>query len=221
MQCSRCQLENPTSHKFCRECGTPLAPLEGGTQIDLSYAAMQRSLREALEQQTATSDVLRIIASSQTDIQPVFAAIAERAVRLCGARFGRVYRYDGALIHMVAAYGLRAVGLAEVHRVFPRPASDDTIAGRVISTRQPVVVRDIENEPSVPALSRRMITALETRSQVTIPMLRAGEAIGAMTLGWAEPEAFDEQQIALLRTFADQAVIAIENVRLFTELQVR
>ena len=175
----------------------------------------------ALEQQTATSDVLRIIASSPTDIQPVFAAIAERAVRLCGARFGRVYRYDGALIHMVAAYGLRAVGLAEVHRVFPRPASDDTIAGRVISTRQPVVVRDIENEPSVPALSRRMITALETRSQVTIPMLRAGEAIGAMTLGWAEPEAFDEQQIALLRTFADQAVIAIENVRLFTELQVR
>jgi GAF domain-containing protein/anti-sigma regulatory factor (Ser/Thr protein kinase) len=175
----------------------------------------------ALEQQTATSDVLRIIASSPTDIQPVFAAIAERAVRLCGARFGRVYRYDGELVHMVAAYGLHAVGLAEVHRVFPRPASDDTIAGRVISTRQPVVVRDIENEPTVPALSRRMITALQTRSQVTIPMLRAREAIGAMTLGWAEPEAFDEQQIALLRTFADQAVIAIENARLFTELQVR
>jgi GAF domain-containing protein len=66
-----------------------------------------------------------------------------------------------------------------------------------------------------------MIKALETRSQVTIPMLRAGEPIGAMTLGWAEPEAFDEQQIALLKTFADQAVIAVENVRLFKELQAR
>ena len=66
-----------------------------------------------------------------------------------------------------------------------------------------------------------MIQALGTRSQITIPMLRAGEPIGAMTLGWAEPEAFDEQQIALVKTFADQAVIAIENVRLFTELGAR
>jgi GAF domain-containing protein len=181
--------------------------------------AAHAQVTEALEQQTATSEILRVISSSPTDVQPVFDVIVERAVRLCGARFGRVYRYDGSLLHMVAGYGLGAVGLDVVQQVFPRPASDETIVGRVILTREPALMRDIEREEGVPALSRRMIEALETRSQVTIPMLRAGAAIGAMTLGWAEPEAFDEQQIALLKTFADQAVIAIENVRLFKELE--
>jgi GAF domain-containing protein len=176
---------------------------------------------ETLEQQTATAEILRVISSSPTDVQPVFDVIVTRAVHLCGARFGRVYRFDGSVIHMVAGHGLSPVGLGEVQRIFPRPASDDTIVGRVILSRQPVFVRDIEREEEVPALSRKMIQALGTRSQLTIPMLRAGEPIGAMTLGWAEPEAFDEQEIALVKTFADQAVIAIENVRLFTELEGR
>jgi len=189
--------------------------------IAIENARLFNETKEALEQQTATSEILRVMSSSPTDVQPVFDVIVERAVRLCGARFGRVYRYDGDVIHMVAGYGLGAAGLGEVQRVFPRPASDDTIVGRVILTRQPALIRDIEHEEGVPALSRRMIEALETRSQVTIPMLRTGQPIGAITLGWAEPEAFDEQQIALLRTFADQAVIAIENVRLFKELEAR
>jgi GAF domain-containing protein/anti-sigma regulatory factor (Ser/Thr protein kinase) len=176
---------------------------------------------ETLEQQTATAEILRVISSSPTDVQPVFDVIVERAVRLCGARFGRVYRFDDGVIHMVAGHGLSPVGLGTVQQVFPRPASDDTIVGRVILSRQPAFIRDIEREEGVPALSRQMIQALETRSQVTIPMLRAGEPIGALTLGWAEPEAFDEQQIALVKSFADQAVIAIENVRLFTELGAR
>ncbi len=178
-----------------------------------------RDLTESLEQQTATSEILRVISSSPTDVQPVFDVIVERAVRLCGARFGRVYSCDGDVINMVAGYGLVAAGLSEVQRVFPRPVSDDTVVGRVIRTRHLALIRDIERAEGVPALSRRMIDALETRSQVTVPMLRAGEPIGAMTIGWAEPDAFDEQQITLLETFADQAVIAIENVRLFTELQ--
>jgi len=173
--------------------------------IAIENVRLFNETKEALEQQTATAEILRVISSSPTDVQPVFDVIVERAVHLCGARFGRVYRIDGGVIHMVAGYGLSAVGLGEVQRTFPRPASDDTIAGRVILTRQPVFIRDIEREEGVPALSRGMIKALETRSQVTIPMLRAGEPIGAMTLGWAEPEAFDEQQIALLQTFADQA----------------
>src|SRR5207245_9715381 len=105
------------------------------------------------------------------------------------------------------------------HRVFPRPASADTILGRVILARRPALIRDIEREEGVPALSRRMIEALGTRSQVTIPMLRAGEPIGAVTIGWAEPDAFDDQQIALVQGFAAQAVIAIENVRLFRALE--
>ncbi len=189
--------------------------------IAIENARLFNETKEALDHQTATSEILRVISSSPTDVQPVFDVIVERAVRLCGARFGRVYRYDGDVIHMVAGYGLGAAGLREVQRVFPRPASDDTIVGRVILTRQPALIRDIEREERVPALSRRMIEALETRSQVTIPMLRTREPIGAITLGWAEPEAFDEQQIALLQTFADQAVIAIENVRLFKELEAK
>jgi GAF domain-containing protein len=173
--------------------------------------------KESLERQTATAEILKVIASSPNDVQPVFQVIVESAVRLCGARFGRVYRYDGSVIQMVASHGLSSGGLGQVQKVFPRPAAEDTIAGRVILARRPYFVKDIQADDSVPALSRQMIEALGTRSQVTIPVLRAGESIGAITMGWAEPDAFDDQQVALLQTFADQAVIAIENVRLFNE----
>ncbi len=197
-------------------------------QLRESYANLEhkveertRELTEALEQQTATSEILGVISSSPTDVQPVFEVIVERAVRLCGGRFGRVYRYDGNLIHVVARHGVSAAGAEELQRVFPRPATEDTIVGRVITTRQAAYVTDIDRAEGVPLLSRQMIEALGTRSQVTVPMLRAGEPIGAMTIGWAEPDGFGEQQIALLQTFANQAVIAIENVRLFKELEAR
>ena len=101
--------------------------------------------------------------------------------------------------------------------MFPRPAADDTTAGRAIQSRRPNFVADIKSDQSVPPLSRQMIEALGTRSQVTVPMLRRGEPIGAITVGWADPGAYGDQQVALLQTFADQAVIAIENVRLFNE----
>jgi signal transduction histidine kinase/putative methionine-R-sulfoxide reductase with GAF domain len=185
--------------------------------IAIENARLFNETKESLERQTATADILRVISSSPTDVQPVFDVIVERAVRLCGARFGRVYQHDGSLIHMVASYGLSAIGLGEVQRVFPRPADDDTIAGRVIVSRQPYFMQDIEQDAAVPELSRKMIQALGTRSQVTIPMLRAGESIGAITVGWEAPAGYDERRIELLRTFADQAVIAIENVRLFNE----
>ena len=197
-------------------------------QLRESYANLEhkveertRELTEALEQQTATSEILGVISSSPTDVQPVFDVIVERAVRLCGGHFGRVYRYNGDLIHVVARHGVSTAGQEELQRVFPRPATDDTIVGRVIMTRQAAYVTDIERAEGVPPLSRQLIEALGTRSQVTVPMLRAGEPIGAMTIGWSEPEGFGEQQIALLQTFANQAVIAIENVRLFKELESR
>jgi GAF domain-containing protein len=185
--------------------------------IAIENARLFNETREALERQTATSDILKVIASSPTDVQPVFDVIVERAVRLCGARMGRVYRYDGELIQLVAGHGLSTPGLEKVQQVFPRPAADDTTAGRAIQSRRPYFVTDIESDHSVPPLSRQMIEALGTRSQVTIPMLRTGEPIGAITVGWAERAAYGEQQVALLQTFADQAVIAIENVRLFNE----
>jgi signal transduction histidine kinase len=173
--------------------------------------------KEALERQTATAEILSVIASSPTNVQPVFEAIVESAVRLCGARFGRVYRYDGSVIEMVASHGLGSAGLGKVQGIFPRPAADDTTVGRAILTRRPYLIKDVDHDEAVPALSRTMMAAIGTRSQVSIPMLRAGAPIGAITMGWDAPAAFNAPQVALLQTFADQAVIAIENVRLFNE----
>jgi len=185
--------------------------------IAIENARLFTEAREALDRQTATADILKVIASSPSNVQPVFDVIVERAVLLCGARMGRVYRYDGDHIQMVAGHGLSAPGRDRVQQVFPRHATDDTIVGQVMRSRLPFFLPDIREDPSIPALSRQMIEALGTRSQVTMPMLLAGEPIGAITVGWAEPRAYKDQQITLLQTFADQAVIAIENVRLFNE----
>jgi signal transduction histidine kinase len=184
-------------------------------QAELSAARDRQE--QALERQTATADILKVIAGSPSDVQPVFEVIVERAVRLCSGHMGRVYRYDGDIIRMVAGYGLSAPGLDRVQQVFPRPAADDTTAGLAIRSRRPYFVADIKSDRSVPPLSRQMIEALGTRSQVTVPMLRAAEPIGAITVGWTDPAAYNDQQVALLQTFADQAVIAIENVRLLNE----
>ena len=185
--------------------------------IAIQNARLFNETKEALERQTATSEILRVIASSPTDVKPVFDVIVESAVRLCGAHMGRIYRTDGRSIELAASSGLSEQGREQVRTVFPRPVDDDTIAGQVLRTRRPFHVADIRTDEHVPPLSRRMVEALGTRSQVTVPMLRAGEPIGAITIGWTEPSAYGEAQVELLRTFADQAVIAIENVRLFNE----
>src|SRR4029077_10643866 len=99
-----------------------------------------------------------------------------RAVRLCGARMGRVYRYDGDLIHLVGGHGLSVPGREGAERPFPRPASDDTIVGRVMLARRPNILADLNEDNSVPELSREMISALGARSQVTMPMLQIGRA---------------------------------------------
>jgi signal transduction histidine kinase/putative methionine-R-sulfoxide reductase with GAF domain len=185
--------------------------------IAIENVRLFNETKAALERQTATAEILKVLASSPSNVQPVFEAIVQNAVRLCGARFGRVYRYDGSVIEMVASHGLNTAGLGKVRQVFPRPAADDTTAGRAILTRQPYFINDIARDDRVPALSRQMMEAIGTRSQVTIPMLRAGAPIGVFTMGWDAPAAFNDAQVALLQTFADQAVIAIENTRLFNE----
>src|SRR6266481_2452796 len=189
--------------------------------IAIENARLFNETREALERQTATADILKVIAGSPTDVQPVFDVIVERAVRLCGARMGRVYRYDGDQIHLVGGHGLSAPGREGAERPFPRPASDDTIVGRVMLSRRPNILADLNEDDTVPPLSRQMISALGARSQVTMPMLLSGKPIGAITLSWTEPRGYTDQQITLLQTFADQAVIAIENVRLFNEVKQR
>jgi two-component system, NtrC family, sensor kinase len=190
-------------------------------EIAIKNARLFSETKEALERQMATADILKVIASSPADVEPVFSIIIERAVRLCGARLGRIYRYDGKLIHMVGDHGLSPPSRGSVKRPFPRPASDDTIVGRVLLSRQPNILADLNEDLTVPPLSREMISSMGARSQVTMPMLLKDEPIGAITLSWTEPHGYNDQQIELLRTFADQAAIAIENARLFEQLQAR
>src|SRR5438552_4563751 len=176
---------------------------------------------EALEQQTATSEILRVISSSPTDAQPVFDTIAESAVRLCDGLLSGVYRFDGDLVHFVAHCNWTGEGLETAHRMYPRAPSRETQVATAIIDRTVVEVRDFENDPGVPAASLPLARALGYRSILVVPMLREGNPIGAIAVARAEPGSFSVKQIELLRTFADQAVIAIENVLLFTELQAR
>jgi two-component system NtrC family sensor kinase len=181
--------------------------------------ARNKALGESLEQQTATSEILQVISSSPTDVQPVFDTIAERVVRLCDGLFSGVYRFDGNRIHFVAHHNWTGEGLEVARRAYPRAPSRETQVATAILDCAVVGVRDFENDPGVPALARSLARAIGYRSDLVVPMLRDGNPVGAIAVARAEPGPFSEKHIALLRTFANQAVIAIENVRLFTELQ--
>ena len=176
-----------------------------------------RELTEALEQQTATAEMLQVISQSPTDVQPVFDAIARSARTLCLGKIGAVFRYQDGLIHLAAAHGATDDALAQVRGRFPVAPGDGTLVGRVIRDRDVVNVADQDNDPRVPAPVRESARVQGVRSQLIVPMLRDGDPIGAVAVSRAEAREFSESQIALLQTFADQAVIAIENVRLFNE----
>jgi signal transduction histidine kinase/putative methionine-R-sulfoxide reductase with GAF domain len=222
MKCRRCQHENRPGAKFCDECGTPLA----GTAHEKPYAELKaenellgHSLSEALQQQTATSGILRVISSSPTDIQPVFDAIAASAVRLCGARIATVFRFDGELIHLIAHHGYTPEALELPRGLFPAPPHAGSVTGRAIMNRAVVHIEDALADGTYPY--QDFARAAEVRSVIAVPLLRDRCPVGAITASRAEPGAFTERQIELLKTFADQAVIAIENVRLFKELEGR
>jgi len=174
---------------------------------------------EALEQQTATSDILRVISSSPTDVQPVFEAICQSAVRLFGAYAGAIVRSDGDMMHLGAVVSPRAEADERYRRLFPRPLDREFATGRAILDRAIVHVPDIERETS--ERNRNLGRDFGYRRMLVVPMLREGDAIGALAVTGREPGQYSDQQIALLKMFADQAVIAIENVRLFKELEAR
>jgi signal transduction histidine kinase len=182
--------------------------------------ASNKDLREALDTQTATSEILRVISSSPTDVQPVFAAIVRSAVRLCGGTISTLYRYDGHLIHFEVTSHPSGIPQSITRGQFPRPADTSSLIGRAIVERTVVNVADMENDPRAnPGIGRVAARQRGFRSMVIVPMFRENQVIGIITVGRAEPGEFSNRDVALLKTFADQAVIAIENVRLFKELE--
>jgi two-component system, NtrC family, sensor kinase len=176
-----------------------------------------QALGESLEQQTATSEILRVISSSPTDLQPVLDAVAESAGRLCEASESAVLRVEGNELVIVAERRSRGdVSIGE--RV---PLARDTVGGRAVLDRISVHVDDITAEPYQFAGGEDLKSRSGLRTMLTVPMLREGVVIGAIGLARTEVRPFTDKQKALVQTFADQAVIAIENTRLFQELESR
>jgi signal transduction histidine kinase len=180
--------------------------------------ARNRDLTEALEQQTATSEILGVISSSPTAIQPVLDTILANALRLCEAYNGGVFRFDGEVFHLAAAANIESEFREELARTPIRPGLETPLR-RVGVERRPIHVTDILHDPdfSPPEIYRRE----GMRTALAIPMLRENTLTGAIAIHRREVRPFSDKQIGLLKTFADQAVIAIENVRLFQELQAR
>jgi signal transduction histidine kinase/putative methionine-R-sulfoxide reductase with GAF domain len=178
--------------------------------------ALKRELKQAWEQQIATSEILRLISSLPTDLQPVFDTIARNAVGLCSALFGAVYRFDGEFLHLAAHHNYNPEVLALELRLYPMRPNREQAVGRAILGRAVVHMEDVLRDSDY---RHEVATTGGWRSMIAVPMFREGAPVGVIWVARAQTGPFPENQVALLKTFADQAVIAIENVRLFQELK--
>jgi GAF domain-containing protein len=182
-------------------------------------AARNDAYSERIAYQAAANDVLKVMSASPGDPQPVFDLIVERARDLCGGYGSTVYQFDGTLIHWRAATGVSddpSVRQA-VQAMYPMRPTREWPAGRAIIDRQVIHIRDFESDPWLTPAMR----GLTVKSSVMVPLMRGGLPIGVVSLGSRELGGFTDTQIELLKTFADQAVIAIENARLFDQVQQR
>jgi GAF domain-containing protein len=185
--------------------------------IAIENTRLFNETEEALERQTATADVLKVIASSPTDLQPVFDAIAERSNRLIGGHATAVYRFVGETVHLISFTSVSAEADATLRASFPRPIKDNPVFGRV---RDGAVLQVADTESAgVGSTARNLGRARGFRSYLWVPLLADKGAIGLISVTRKQPGSFADHHVQLLRTFADQAVIAIENARLFEEVQ--
>ncbi|MGA7739586.1 MAG: GAF domain-containing protein, partial [Pseudolabrys sp.] len=190
--------------------------------IAIENARLLNELRESLQQQTATADVLKVISSSPGELEPVFETMLANATQICGAEFGLLYRSEGDLFRTVSLYGAPPA-FAEQRRLNPmlRPSSG-TALGRVAATKEMVQIPDVQAEPAYQNDPLRRASFLDlagARTVVCVPMLKDNEVVGAISIYRQQVRPFTDKQIALLTNFAAQAVIAIENVRLLNELR--
>ncbi|MGC1745411.1 MAG: GAF domain-containing protein [Pseudolabrys sp.] len=186
--------------------------------IAIENARLLSELRESLQQQTATADVLKVISRSTFDLQTVLDALIESATRLCGATRGHIFQFDGAYLRFAAAYGAWPGFLKhlESHPLRPGPG---TIAGRAAFERRTIHSHDVLQEPGYELMEA--VKQQGYRTVLAVPMLRESNLRGVITILKTNVEPFTPKQIELIETFADQAMIAIENVRLFESVESR
>ena len=185
--------------------------------IAIENTRLLNELRESLEQQTATADVLGVISSSPGELEPVFQEMLKNAVRICDAKFGVLYRFDGAAFHFAAEVGTPSEYLEFNRQRGPFQPVPGSHLERVMLTKRMSHTPD-DAASKIPGIAARLAGA---RTQVIVPMLKEDELIGAIVIYRQEVRPFTDKQIALVQNFAAQAVIAIENTRLLNELRQR
>jgi GAF domain-containing protein len=192
-----------------------LSTIAANLGVALQNALLFDETREALRQQTATAEVLKVISGSPTDVQPVFDAIAERAMMLCKANVSMVMRFDGELITVAAFHGATPQEMRAINALYPMKPGRATVTSRAILEGVPVQIPDVAADREY--ASQEGARHAHIQALLGVPMIRDGKVVGALGLGRDRPGLFPEKQIQLLQTFAQQAVIALENVRLFNE----